>query len=638
MTACSQGVRPGRLFRSDLPEAFKLAALKARFPLRGIGDELTECTGGLLRAGVLALCGLIMHSSASYAQEENEQGRSIGKVSTKGDLIVVELEDGALGKAHLFDLTGRTLRFMPEGSRYRVENVALQWDADSGPELSGAEVTLRQFSFPFSGKRWRSFLIGNTGSIRFGLSEKEIRPDPYGKIDGGVTLGRFDELTEAAGKATDSAPAICVFLKPRLLGPRYVKELADRVIITWDLTEPFGGLLDFTWYKTINRFQAVLHSDGTIEMSYKEMAAKDAIVGVYPTLSGAKKPARAVHFSSLTRKDGAFAAAYEAFHYLALPRPQDMSCTVIKALCDKFDFLAYYSDFRVDNQEASSPSDGPVGGKVTGIGDTQHDFGPTYLDSRCTQGRFQLGFLMPVYVGSNEMQERPAEGAPMGGPHDITFYARQLAESSPDGKPLPYNYAMSHLGHEVSHRWGAYVHAQVQGETVSLGAWPHWDRGLQAAVAFPYQLPKEASTLGGGVWQDNSDGTYTQLRDGYFVPATGYSYLDLYLMGFLSAAEVPDFFLLKNLVPAGKDANGHPIFNAERIKVTVQDVIAAEGPRSPDVEHSQRKFNTGIVVVVEHGKSPSRELLERADGIRKQWVYFWETVTGHRAFMTTNPR
>jgi len=30
-------------------------------------------------------------------------------------------------------------------------------------------------------------------------------------------------------------------------------------------------------------------------------------------------------------------------------------------------------------------------------------------------------------------------------------------------------------------------------------------------------------------------------NDGYFVPATGYSYLDLYLMGVISAAEVPDF-------------------------------------------------------------------------------------------------
>jgi hypothetical protein len=65
-------------------------------------------------------------------------------------------------------------------------------------------------------------------------------------------------------------------------------------------------------------------------------------------------------------------------------------------------------------------------------------------------------------------------------------------------------------------------------------------------------------------------------------------------VGLISAAEVPDFFILKNLVRIDQHANGNPICKAIRIKVTVQDVIAAAGLRSPDVNHSQRKFNTGI--------------------------------------------
>jgi hypothetical protein len=72
--------------------------------------------------------------------------------------------------------------------------------------------------------------------------------------------------------------------------------------------------------------------------------------------------------------------------------------------------------------------------------------------------------------------------------------------------------------------------------------------------------------------------------------------------------------------------------------VSIQEVIAAEGPRLPDVDHSQRKFNTGFVVVVEHGQSPSRELIERANGIRQQWIEYWKTTTGYRASMTANPR
>jgi hypothetical protein len=581
--------------------------------------------------------GLLVIGSAPYAQQGIEPGVSVGKVSTKGDLIVIELDDGALGKVNLFDLTGRTIRFAPEGSRYRVETGPLQWDSDYGHELAGAEASLQKFAFPFSGKLWKSFLVGTSGSIRFGASEKDIGLDPYGHREGGIVLDRFDQLAEAASRLIEKAPAICVFLKPRMSGPHYLKELSDRVVITWDLTEPFGSLLDFTWFKTVNRFQAVLHRDGSVDMSYKELTAKDAIVGIYPASSGIARPA-AVHFSSLSHEDGPFLAVYESFHYLALPRPQDLSCTIIKALGDKFDFLAYYSDFRIDNQEASTPSDGPVGGNVTGIGNTEHEQTQQVLESRCTQGRFQLGFAQPIWVGSNEVQEGPPRGAPVGDSHDITFYSRQLEEASPDGKPSPFNYAVGHLGHEVGHRWSAYVSAKVNGETISLGSWPHWGPGLNTPVAFPYSLPVEASTLGGAVWQDNFDGTYTRLRDGYFVPATGYSYLDLYLMGLISAAEVPDFFVLKNLSQVGKDVNGHPIFKGERIKVTIQGVIAAEGPRSPDVDSSQRKFNTGIVVVVEHGQSPSQELMERANGIRQQWIRYWETTTGHRASMTTNPR
>jgi hypothetical protein len=743
------------------------------------------------RSVIFLLCGFLLITGFSAAQEDRvEQGHSIGKVSVKDNLIVMELDEGVLGKANLFDLTGRTLRFTPEGSHYRIENEALQWDLDFGPELSGSAVTLHQFAFPFSGKPWNSFRVGRTGSILFGTSENDT-PDAYGRNDGGVTIARFDPLEEAAGAILQSAPAICVFFKPRTSGPHYVKELADRVVVTWDLTEPFGNIQDFTWFKTVNRFQAVLHRDGSIEMSYKELAAKDGIVGVYPELAGAEKllatisvkephpslaahldlrniklsikegillklvletrgpvlpegdkmldgiayriifdiqnsaaasgdsasalawtvrgvawghrPSRyvafgpgasrkvkiagnmitlegmlppalrgadhvtvsaeveepanqpsanhepvmrvpselvklagirnpEVHFSSLTHKDGPFSVAYESFHYLHLPRSQDLSCTILTALGDNFDFLAYYSDFRIDNQEAGTPSDGPKGGNVLGTGELQHD-----LAAYCTQGRFQWEYVQPVYVGSNQMQEYPPDNAPVGSDHDVTFYLHQLGERSASGKLLPYNYAMSQIGHEMGHRWSAFVSAKVNGETFTLGP-VHWARGLQAVVPFPYQRPTEASAMGGGVWQDNFDGTFTQLDDDYYVPATGYSYLDLYLMGLISPAEVPDFFLLKNLVATGKDANGHPIFKADRTKITIQDVIAVEGPRVPDVDHSQRKFNTGMVMIVEHGKSPSADLLERTDGIRKRWMDYWETTTGHRASMATNPQ
>ncbi len=707
----------------------------------------------LRRPGLTTLGTVIALAGAASAQFRQEPGKSIGKITTHGDLVVMKLNDGALGKANLFDLGRRTLRFTPEGAGFRVENRALEWDSEFGEQLSGAEVALHKFKFPFSGSKWDSFSVGVTGSIRFGAPPQGDRggvaPEP---VSGGVSIGRFDQLQDAARNLVNTAPAICVFFKPRMRGQRFVKEMDDRVVITWSVSEPAGNIQDFTWTPTVNRFQAVLRRDGTIGMSYEDLAAKDAIVGVYPLVSGgAEKPiatiagasrltlsavdglflkatidrplpagsalrivfrgkggeavwsvrpgrggramafgpgispnveagenattvrgtlppqlhpgerlsVRAgfqppgsdtlstvaegaatlsgmnraeVHFSALQPGDGPYPLVYESFHYLSLPNPRDLSCTVIKALGDRFDFLAYYSDFRVDTPEAGTPSNGPMGGRVTGIGQTERG-----LASYCSEGRFQWGFVQPVYVGSNQMQEQPPEGVTDTNPRNIAAYKKQLGEQSPDGRMLPYNYAMSQIGHEMGHRWSAFVSAKVAGETIELGP-THWARGLQAPVAFPYQRPTEASAMGGGVWQDNFDGTFTQLDDDYYVPATGWSYLDLYLMGLIAPSDVPDFFILRNLTPAGRDRNGHPIFKADRTRVTIQDVIAAEGPRTPDVYHSQRRFNTGIVVIVEHGKKPSKELIDRANGIRERWMDYFSVTTGRRANMTATPK
>ncbi len=764
------------------------------------------CIIVLVTAPLFAARGPVASPPSRPQGGQATPGKSIGKISTLDNLIVFELDEGALGQANMFDLEKRTLKFTPVPTGgYRAENVALQWDGDLGPELTGAQVALRGFPFPFSGRTWDSFTVGVTGSIAFSGAAPEAAArgaaPAAGGRGGGVSIGRFDQLQDAARTLINSQPAICVFMKPRMSGTRYVKQLEDRVVVTWSITEPTAGIQDFTWTPTTNRFQATLYKDGSIQLSYDQLAAKDAIVGIYPqanpavekrialikdgtekatpahldvttlelsavdslylratltlrgpalaegdsglngtqyyvvfkkgkvapwanatsppdfiwtirgTTGGGRGGGRggaagsaatpryvtsgagvspavtvkantismqgllpagvkagdeftvtadtaadtdtrfvdsvAAHtfvlagiaapeqdLSSLDAKSGTFGSVFESFHYMKLPNARDLTCTVLKTLGDKFDFLAYYSDFRVDNQEAGTPSTGPLGGgpdggAVTGIGAQQRS-----LASYCSAGRFQWQFIQPVYVDSNQMHEQPPAGVTDNNNHNIVMYTHQIGERTPDRKLLPYDYGMSQIGHEMGHRWSAFVSAKVGNETIPLGP-THWARGLHAPVPFPFQRPTEASAMGGGVWQDNFDGTFTQLDDDYYVPATGWSYLDLYLMGLIAPAEVPDFFILRNLVAAGRDANGRPIFKADRTKVTIQDVIAVEGPRLPDVDHSQKKFNTGIVIMTEHGKKPSQALIDRANGIRVAWMDYFAVTTGYRASMTT---
>src|SRR5580704_8495914 len=262
------------------------------------------------------VCGALVRCQATYAQDLQEPGKSIGTVTTQGPLIVMTLDENALGKANLFDLAHRTLKFTPDGAGYRIANLPVDWDSDFGPEMQTAQVTLHNFQFPFSEKNWDTFSIGATGSIRFGAAV-----GGRGGMVGGVSIGRFDRLQYAARNLIDIVPAICVFFKPRMSGKRYVKELADRVVITWSLTEPYGNIQDFTWTPTVNRFQAVLRKDGSVVMSYEQVAAKDAIVGLYPivnagaekpiaTLSGEEHPAVAPHLDirnvKLAAVDGLF--------------------------------------------------------------------------------------------------------------------------------------------------------------------------------------------------------------------------------------------------------------------------------------------------------------------------------------------
>jgi hypothetical protein len=159
--------------------------------------------------GIVLLCGLVLNPGSLYAGQQKAPGRSIGQVSTNGDLIVIELDHAALGQPNLFDLVGRTLRFSPAGSRYRVTNQTFQWEADYGVELTGSDVSLQRFTFPFSGQRWGSFSVGTTGSIRFGPSPKEGDVDAYGRPDGGIAsaIGRFDRLADVGGRIVARAPA-----------------------------------------------------------------------------------------------------------------------------------------------------------------------------------------------------------------------------------------------------------------------------------------------------------------------------------------------------------------------------------------------------------------------------------------------
>jgi hypothetical protein len=534
-------------------------------------------------------------------------GRKIGNITTRGNIIQLELDAGVMADEHLFDLDKRTIRFTPAGTGFRAENLPLQWDAATGSQLQDTTVRLAKFSFPFSGKTWDSLQMLTTGLVTFGGGYNDLG------------LGRFVHLQQVGPDIVNTIPLIAAFLKQRMTGARYANELDDRLVLTWDTSEPVAGQQDVAFVRTPHKYQAVLHRDGRIDLSYQEMTARDAVVGVYTVPAGGAPKTSSTDLSSVKSTDAPRPVMFEAFHHYGLPGSESMACTVIQALGDRFDFMVWYSDFRVDDQEAGTRSVGDIGQKVSGIG-PRMDIG-LRLQDYCSDGRLQVTWYQPVWVGSVQAQEK-----------------------HPDGRYAGYNMAVAQIGHELAHRWSTRSRAIVNGETIELrgphdpwgmsGA-THWPQSVSTPVPFPYSRPVEASIMGGVNWKDNGDGTFTQLASGTMNPASGYSYLELYLMGFLPASQVPDFFILRNQRNVGRSPEGNTIVAAEKVRITIQDVIAHNGPRVPSFENSPKAYNTALVCVTLHGRHPSAEMLNQLEGIRTAWIGYWSKVTGGVSTMST---
>ncbi len=445
----------------------------------------------------------------------------------------------------------------------------------------------------------------------------------FGGSYGDLGLGRFVHYEFIGGAIVDKIPLIAAFMKHGMRDQRFVNRMADRIVITWDQTEPVGGQQDFTFVPTPHHYQAVLYASGQIDLSYREMTARDAIVGVYTVPAGGAPKTGPVDFTTIDASAAPAPVIFEGFHHYGLPRAENMACTVIEEFGDRFDFMVWYSDFRVDDQEAGTRSDGDIPQNVQGIG-PRMDIGRRSSDY-CSDGRLQVTWHQPVWVGAVQAQER-----------------------SPDGRWTNYDRAMAQIGHELGHRWSTRSRAIVNGDTIELRGehvpWAmsgaaHWPGGLHAPSPFPYgDGPHEGSVMGGAVYQDNGDGTFTVLDRGSMQPASGFSYLELYLIGVLAPEDVPDFFLLRNTRPVGQDDQRRQIVRADKIDITIQDIIAHNGPRVPAFEDAPKDFSTAFVAVVLPGQRPSPELLERTDAIRRQWIHYWTRVTGGVATMSTKLR
>ncbi len=309
----------------------------------------------------------------------------------------------------------------------------------------------------------------------------------------------------------------------------------------------------------------------------------------------------------LSQSDSRFSRRqHEVFHYRGSPDTQEIACRVIDALGDRFDLLLFHNEFKIDNQEGGTPARGDVS-RVKGIGRLLYDH------SLCGDGRLQHYWARPVRA---------------------QFFTGEHF----DGE-------LGLFAHEFMHVWAAYLSYEKNGKREPLyDEWCqcHWRVALHTPAAFPRRGGDVGSIMAddrvptegifGGFWRENADGTFSpspKNRHPYSVG--GPSWLDLYVMGLADASEVPDMFLLRNLKRVGED-----VYTGDKEIVSIEQIIATEGPREPSAAESQKIFNAGFVYLLEPRQTPSPDLLALHAKYLNAVKEYWPHITGGRSRITTH--
>ncbi|MBU3969059.1 hypothetical protein KJ991_02490 [Patescibacteria group bacterium] len=178
--------------------------------------------------------------------------------------------------------------------------------------------------------------------------------------------------------------------------------------------------------------------------------------------------------------------------------------------------------------------------------------------------------------------------------------------------------------HELSHYW---IMNLGNDELKIRRDGGHWSNFVDTSVQINGKIYLNPN--GGGIWQENSDGTFSALHAYDIYTEESYrrrfSSLDLYLMGFIPASETRPVQLI---IPEGQVDTDQNIRGTKRL-VTVQDLIRLGGQRDPAYPNTQRDFNIALILVIEN--EPTESQLATMDWIAKNLPEVWFEATSHKS-------
>ncbi len=509
--------------------------------------------------------------------------------------IAVLPDDGTLViPANAFDLDQRSLNFVPASGGFSVQAGPSAFDEStaatgfllnpppgSNPENIGDDGTRTiplAFVFPFFGKMHTSVFVNSDGNLTF--SE-------------GDTASTARSLSRFLLGPPRIAPYLAD-LDPSVGGELRYFSSSDRLVVTWSAVPDYSG----SGIGPRETFQVVLRPDGRIQFSYAGINGREAVVGVSP--GGFSALPNLVDLSAAGGSAfgaGPVAEVFTATTQLDLPA---VARLFYRTHQDAYDFLIVFTtfEFGLDGAFAFEIN---IANQVTGIGrvsdpavfDFSRDFGSSRVESLVNMGN--LG-------------RYPADPS--------SVFLRGIDST------------LSVLGHEAGHRFLAYVN--VSDPESNLPATALLGRDFQHWSFF---FHSDASVLEGNRIRENGDGTFT---------TTGvvehYSDLDQYLMGLRSPAEVAASFLVRNpgiFFSPARAPQLNVSFSGQRVNVTPQQIIEANGPRRPNSVIAPKNFNFAFLLVTPRNSTPSPDQLAQVDKIRQAWESYFAQATSFRGTANT---
>ncbi len=249
------------------------------------------------------------------------------------------------------------------------------------------------------------------------------------------------------------------------------------------------------------------------------------------------------------------------------------AAAVLSAVRDEYDHIVLFADFTVDLDGAIAYHS-PVSNDIRGIGRDDFNLADLYGSDGRLESFVQMGSLAQYPL-------------------------------LPDRNIGPESTGITILAHEVGHRWLSFT-------------------------TFVDEQGRRSDDLLGRQMA-NGDGSFT-------TTATweGFSPLDQYLMGLRRASQVPPFFYVtgSGLDPAAGPDTG-VTFQGQRVDVTIDQIIAAEGPRVPSFRQAQKEIQVAFALLGQEGQPPSAASIEQVSEYRQRLESFFNEETGGRGSIDT---